>query len=249
MYPAKLERSPSWASRISIVLLIVFSLFCFFISTLDNLFTYEYNYSGYYSSNYEFTTQEPLWFFTATLADLPGLLAQLLVLVYALFLARKPKALILMAMSFFFLMLYYFMQPFPRIVAAMADGYFESLDSLENIWHFILEYLQYYSFNIIIVPILILGIIGAFTGYSHKAFVCIPVSMLMVGPLQGMLTSLYNVEWYIEDERFLYLFTIPADIYGRLAFFIALLILGLVVTQPNAFSSRKRYSEAVNDFE
>lgn len=78
----------------------------------------------------------------------------------------------------------------------------------------------------IIVPFTLLTI-NATKGLNKKVYTIVATSIGLVLQLLSVISMFISMDWYIEEEMYLYLFTVPMGIIGTAALYIALLLFGL----------------------
>ena len=101
---------------------------------------------------------------------------------------------------------------------------------LSTIWDVVSGYGLYWPDILIslaiIVPFTLLTI-NATKGLNKKVYTIVATSIGLVLQLLSVITIFNSMDWYIENEMYLYLFTDPMGIIGTAALYIALLLFGL----------------------
>ncbi len=82
-------------------------------------------------------------------------------------------------------------------------------------------------FDIPIIITFALLTISALKGMSKKVFVIIATVCGLLVEAYSIINLFNSIEWYIEDEVYLYLFTWPVGIVGAILFYVAILLFGL----------------------
>lgn len=112
------------------------------------------------------------------------------------------------------------------IVCGLIAGY----PLLSTIWNVVCGYSLYWLDILIslaiIVPFTLLTI-NATKGLNKKVYTIVATSIGLVLQLLSVISIFNSMDWYIEDEMYLYLFTNPMGIIGTAALYIALLLFGL----------------------
>ena len=82
-------------------------------------------------------------------------------------------------------------------------------------------------FDIPLIVAFALATINALKGFSKKAFLIIAIVVGLLLEFMSIIELFQSIEWYLEDELYLYLFTRPISILGTIALYVSLLLFGL----------------------
>lgn len=92
---------------------------------------------------------------------------------------------------------------------------------------FILPYEIYRILGLVMPVCSIIAIISAFKGFSKKTFIIISMSVFLLYRTLYLLEAFVGMQNFIENARYLYVFTIPMEIIGKFALYVSLLLFGL----------------------
>ena len=73
----------------------------------------------------------------------------------------------------------------------------------------------------------IVVLLDALKGMTNKKLITIVMLIGIVSEIPHILMFFSNLGWYISDQRYLYLFTVPMSILGYIGFYISLLLFGV----------------------
>lgn len=167
-------------------------------------YTWRYSYSlgGRFELTASFPNIERLIEFFINVAPF------ILFVIYLLKFYKEFKATILIPIIFG---LKAFSSLYNNILGAV-DGFF----TVENL-----------IFEIPLIIAFTLTAINALKGLSKKAFLIIAVVIGLLLQVRSAINLIQNLDFYLEYELYLYLFTSPFAIFGTTAFYVSLLLFGL----------------------
>lgn len=182
------------------------SLICTVFSCITYFLYYDYNYvkggNSYYELAFDFPSIISILFLLLDLAPC------VLLLLYIMKFHGQYKGTVL----------------YP-IVCGLIAGY----PLLYTIWN-VVRYGLYWLYILISLPIIVpftLLTINATKGLNKKVYTIVATSIGLVLQLLFVISIFNSMDWYIEYEMYLYLFTNLMGIIGTAALYIALLLFGL----------------------
>lgn len=101
-------------------------------------------------------------------------------------------------------------------------------------------YGRYLLLELVILVCVMLAVISALKGFSKKVFLIISMVICLLGDTLSLISAFVNMNHYIEESMYLYIFMGPLSVIGEIMFHTALLIFGLKNRIPAIISPRKK---------
>ena len=101
---------------------------------------------------------------------------------------------------------------------------------------YILPYGIYRILDLAILVCSVLAVISALKGFNKKVFIIISMSVCLLYETLSLLEMFAFMEYYVENSRYLYVFTSPMGIIGAISLYTALLLFGLKNKIPSVLS-------------
>lgn len=95
-------------------------------------------------------------------------------------------------------------------------------------------------FNLLMTVAFGLATYSALKGFEKKLFFYVAVGVGVVTQIISFFTFLFSIVGYIDMGFYLSLFTSPAGIIGRIAFYLAILVFGVLNTFAPILNSKKK---------
>ncbi len=196
-----IKRTPSLKCGVAIKLLSIIALVCTVLSRISYFFYYDsenINGKWVYELTFRFPDFLPLIFLLVSIAPF------ILFVIYILRFHNELKATVLIPIIFGLL-------PINFIFGGYGRG------------------LLFWIIELLILGACVLAVISALKGLNKKLFVIIPMSLCLLYNVLSIISIRFfqQLDWYIEDSMYLYVFTLPLDIIGSTLFCISLLLFGV----------------------